>query len=70
MNILVEESGELKQEECENSQLKFYLDNEMQNPFVLEKDAEVFKDHKRCRISFSLHSPENTYAQGVARVVR
>lgn len=54
MNILVEKSGKLRQEQCKNCQLEFYLDNVKLKPLSFATDAGIFKD-KWLWISFSLH---------------
>lgn len=37
MNLLLEVSGKSKQEECDNSQLEYYLDYEVETPLLLQK---------------------------------
>lgn len=54
MNILEEKSGKLREEQCKNCQLEFYLDNVKLKPLSFATDAGIFKD-KWLWISFSLH---------------
>lgn len=70
MNILVEVSGKLKQEECENSQLEFYLDNEVEIPFLLQKVQRPLKTTSGGESVSVCISPENAHAQSVPRDIR
>jgi len=65
MNILVEMSGKLRQEQCKNCQLEFYLDKE-----VLWQQMQGSLKTSNCESVSVCISPENMFAQGVPRNIR
>lgn len=70
MNLLLEVSGKSKQEECENSQLEIYLDNEVQTPFLLQKLQRSLKTTSEGESVLDCISPENIHALAVTRDIR
>lgn len=61
---------EIKAGRIENSHSEFYLDKEVENPFLLQKvqrSLETTSDGESVSVCFS---PENTHAQAVPRDIR